>query len=99
MLKAGYLEDWRYHESLSGAPQGGVVSPILSNIYLDKPDVFAETVLIPQHTRGARRKPNPEYWRIHSRIWRARERGDRDAVRALRRERRQLPSRDPQDPG
>jgi group II intron reverse transcriptase/maturase len=99
MLKAGYLEDWRYHESLSGCPQGGVVSPILSNIYLDKLDVFVETVLIPQHTRGARRNPNPEYWRIHSRMWRARERGDRDAVRALRRELRQLPSRDPQDPG
>lgn len=99
MLKAGYLEDWRYHKSLSGAPQGGVVSPILSNIYLDKLDVFVETVLIPQHTRGTRRKLNPEYWRIHSRMWRARERGDRDTVRALRRELRQLPSRDPQDPG
>ena len=36
MLKAGYLEDWRYHKTLSGAPQGGVVSPILSNIYLHK---------------------------------------------------------------
>src|ERR1700728_265183 len=34
MLKAGYLEDWDYHETLSGCPQGGVVSPILSNIYL-----------------------------------------------------------------
>ena len=32
MLKAGYLEDWEYHETLSGCPQGGVVSPILSNI-------------------------------------------------------------------
>lgn len=99
MLKAGYLEDWRHHESLSGAPQGGVVSPILSNIYLDKLDVFVETVLIPQHTRGERRKPNPEYWRIHSRKWRARERGDRETVRTLRHELRQLPSRDPQDPG
>jgi group II intron reverse transcriptase/maturase len=99
MLKAGYLEDWRYHESLSGCPQGGVVSPILSNIYLGRLDNYVETVLIPQHTRGARRQPNPEYWRIHSRIWRTRERGDRDAVRTLRRERRQLPSRDPQDPG
>ena len=99
MLAAGYLEDWRYHETLSGAPQGGVVSPILSNIYLDKLDVFVETVLIPQHTRGTRRKPNPEYWRMHSRIWRARERGDRDRSRALLRERRQLPSRDPHDPG
>ena len=43
MLKAGYLEDWRYHETLSGSPQGGVVSPILSNIYLHKLDVFVET--------------------------------------------------------
>jgi retron-type reverse transcriptase len=72
MLTAGYLEDWRHHETLSGAPQGVVVSPILSNIYLDRLDVFVETVLIPQYTRGARRKPNPEYWRIHSRRWRAR---------------------------
>jgi len=32
MLKAGYLEDWQYHQTLSGCPQGGVVSPILSNI-------------------------------------------------------------------
>ena len=44
MLKAGYLEDWRYHETLSGAPQGGVVSPMLSNIYLHKLDVFVETL-------------------------------------------------------
>ena len=43
MLKAGYLEDWEYHETLSGCPQGGVVSPILSNIYLDKLDKFVET--------------------------------------------------------
>jgi len=61
MLKAGYLEDWRYHETLSGAPQGGVVSPGLSNIYLHKLDGYVETVLIPQYTRGARRRPNPEY--------------------------------------
>ena len=63
MLKAGYLEDWKYHETLSGAPQGGVVSPILSNIYLHKLDVYVETVLIPQYTRGKRRKRNPEYGR------------------------------------
>ena len=31
LLKAGYLEDWKYHATLSGSPQGGVVSPILSN--------------------------------------------------------------------
>ena len=38
MLKAGYLEDWDHHDTLSGVPQGGVVSPILSNIYLHKLD-------------------------------------------------------------
>ena len=52
MLQAGYLEDWVWNATLSGCPQGGVTSPILSNIYLDRLDTFVETVLIPQHTRG-----------------------------------------------
>ena len=52
MLKAGYLEDWEYHETLSGCPQGGVVSPVLSNIYLHKLDKYVERELIPQYTRG-----------------------------------------------
>ena len=57
MLKAGYLEDWRWNATLSGVPQGGVVSPVLSNIYLHKLDNFVETVLIPEYTRGRVRKP------------------------------------------
>ena len=64
MLKAGYLEDWEYRETLSGCPQGGVVSPILSNIYLHKLDEFVEQELIPQYTRGTCRKANPEYKRV-----------------------------------
>ncbi|MDP4512080.1 reverse transcriptase domain-containing protein [Nonomuraea sp. G32] len=98
MLKAGYLEDWKYHQTLSGSPQGGVVSPILSNIYLHKLDMYVETVLIPQYTRGKRRKTNPEYQRTVYWIERARERGDRETVRLLRRKLRQLPARDPHDP-
>src|SRR5437879_10468316 len=42
MLQASYLEDWVWHNTLSGAPQGGVASPILSNIYLDRLDSFVE---------------------------------------------------------
>src|SRR5439155_19526424 len=64
MLKAGYMEDWQYHDTLSGTPQGGVVSPLLSNIYLDKLDNYVERELIPQHTRGARRKTSPQYRKL-----------------------------------
>ena len=99
MLKAGYLEDWKYHETLSGCPQGGVVSPILSNIYLSKLDEFAETVLIPQYTRGGRRKENPEYGKARYRLRQARRKGDRAEARRCQRQTRALPFGDPDDPG
>jgi group II intron reverse transcriptase/maturase len=98
MLKAGYLEDWEYRDTLSGCPQGGTVSPILSNIYLDKLDTFIEQELIPRYTRGARRRPNPEYARIAGRLRRARRRGDRAAARDLGKQLRTLPRDDPMDP-
>jgi group II intron reverse transcriptase/maturase len=99
MLKAGYLEDWDYRDTLSGVPQGGTVSPVLSNIYLDKLDKFVERELIPQYTRGARRRLNPEYVKVQSRMRRARMRGDRAAARDLQRQLRTLPRDDPMDPG
>jgi hypothetical protein len=68
LLQAGYLEDWRYHPTLSGAPQGGILSPLLSNIYLDKLDRFIETELLPRFTRGKSRKKNPAYTRYWGQI-------------------------------
>jgi len=99
MLKAGYLEDWQYRETLSGCPQGGVVSPILSNIYLDKLDKFVEQVLIPQYTRGSHRKKNLEYQRLNDRRQLARKHGDRAAARDALRRMRAVPCGDPMDPG
>jgi group II intron reverse transcriptase/maturase len=99
MLKAGYLKDWEYHDTLSGVPQGGVVSPVLSNIYLNKLDEFVERELIPQNTRGASRARNPEYMRIRSRRDTARRHGDRATARDLTRQMRTLPSVNPMDPG
>lgn len=41
-LRAGYIEDWKYHTTYSGSPQGGIISPLLANIYLNELDKFAE---------------------------------------------------------
>jgi group II intron reverse transcriptase/maturase len=99
MLKAGYLEDWQYHDTLSGVPQGGVVSPVLSNIYLHKLDEFAEEELIPRYTRGERREKNPEYHRVNGRRQHARKQGNRARAREALRQMRALPYGDPMDPG
>ena len=101
MLKAGYLEDWRWNATLSGAPQGGVASPVLSNIYLDRLDQFVEQRLLPEYNRGRRRRPNPAHTRpSRTRSRRAQRHGDRDAgAQAQRCSAAGLPSQDPNDPG
>jgi group II intron reverse transcriptase/maturase len=98
MLTAGYLEDWQWHATLSGCPQGGVASPVLSNIYLHKLDEYVETVLIPQYTQGTARRRNPAYTSAKNRLAYARRLGDRSKARHARRVMRGLPVGDPQDP-
>ena len=97
MLQAGYLEEWQWHETLSGAPQGGVCSPILSNIYLDKLDKFVNSVLMPKYNREKKRTRNPSYEAIRNAIVHAKRRGDKKAVHQLRKQLRTLPSQNPQD--
>jgi retron-type reverse transcriptase len=98
LLQAGYLEDWRYHETLSGSPQGGVVSPILSNIYLDKLDKYVEQVLIPAYTKGKMRKTNPHYDVLQTRQYRERKKGHKQQAKRLLKQMQKLPRRDPYDP-
>ena len=99
MLEAGYLEDWQYHDTLSGTPQGGVVSPILSNVYLHKLDEFVERELIPQYTRGADRRKNPDYMTGKIRLKKARRHRQWAEARNLKKQLRAIPCGDPADPG
>ena len=99
MLKAGYMEDWRYGDTLSGAPQGGVASPLLSNVYLDKLDRHVEEILLPTYNRGDRRRNDPEYKAIINAAQRAGDRGDHEEAARLRKRAQAMPSRDPNDPG
>ena len=99
LLQAGYLEEWRYHQTLSGCPQGGVVSPVLSNIYLDRLDKHIEQALLPAYNRGARRAANRPYARLWQRACRLEQRGEAEAGRMLRKQMKTMPSRDPGDPG
>jgi len=99
MLRAGYLEDWAWNATLSGAPQGGTVSPVLSNIYLHKLDNFAGNTLIPEYTRGETRTRNKEYERVRHAHRRARKSGNHEKARELRRKQARLPSVDCDDPG
>ena len=98
MLKAGSLEKWRWNATYSGTPHGGVISPILSTIYLDKLDKFVENELIPCHTRGKRRRENPVQKQLRRKRRRAETQGDTAGIIALRKQRRQRPGIDPSDP-
>lgn len=62
-LNAGYIEDWKFHRTYSGTPQGGIISPILANIYLDKLDKYMKEYA-QKFSIGIRRAHNPEYTAI-----------------------------------
>lgn len=98
MLKAGYMEEWKYHGTYSGTPQGGIVSPLLANIVLNEFDEFVEDELIPRYTRGKRRRTNPVYNKLVRTAHKARKQGNLKKAHELRKQFMKLPSGDPHDP-
>ncbi len=56
-LNAGYIENWTYNNTYSGTPQGGIISPLLANIYLDKLDKYI-IEYTENYNTGRIRKPN-----------------------------------------
>lgn len=106
LLKAGYLENWKYHETYSGVPQGAGCSPVMSNLYLNELDSFMETMMT-EFNKGKRRGPNPLYNHYTERIHTIRKQVDRgkkdlktarQEITAIEKIRRTLPSSDPFDP-
>lgn len=62
-LKAGYLENWKFHGTYSGTPQGGICSPMLANIYLHELDEKVKEMIL-RYNKGEQRRINPKYHRL-----------------------------------
>ena len=97
-LRAGYCEQWQYHDTYSGTPQGSGLSPLMSNIILNEFDQYMEQELIPRYTKGDIKRENPEYRRITGAIGYAKKKGQVQRYRRLCQQRRQMPSKDTHDP-
>ena len=73
MLRAGYVEDWKYHATYSGTPQGGTVSPILANVILHElDDYMAEEARA--FNAGGKRRYDKTYLQWRHRVYKARKR-------------------------
>lgn len=97
-LKAGYMEDGSFRETELGSPQGGVLSPLLANIYLHELDKFVEG-LREEYERGERRRDNPEYANLNAKAHRCEANGDWETADMARRAMRSMTTFDPMDDG
>jgi len=98
LLHVGYVEDWVYHKTYSGAPQGGIISPLFANIVLNELDVFVEDTLIPQYTKGTQRRANKENLRLRQKAYVLRKKGDYVEANRIFKVYSQIPSVDYDDP-
>lgn len=106
-LNAGYIEDWTFHNTYSGTPQGGIISPVLANIYLDKFDKYVAEYIL-HFNRGKRRRRTTEYRKNEVELRKARDafkiaetESDRKnavaRIRQLEKERVTIPHGEPMD--
>ena len=108
-LSAGYIEEWTYHRTYSGSPQGGIVSPILANIYLDKLDKYMKEY-VTKFDKGEIRAQNKEYFKLSKKkdylaykLEKEQNEAQKQAllknIKKIEKDRRLLPSGDEMDSG
>jgi group II intron reverse transcriptase/maturase len=109
MLRAGHMENWQFHRTYSGTPQGSGCSPVIANIYLHELDKFVEELKL-GFDQGKQRRQNPEYNSLKLKIVRLRKKVDtlnknseeaqqlRTQIAQLDRRRKSIPSGDVYDP-
>uniref|UniRef100_UPI0018998E12 reverse transcriptase/maturase family protein n=2 Tax=Bacteroidaceae TaxID=815 RepID=UPI0018998E12 len=106
-LNAGYVEDWVFHRTYSGTPQGGIISPILANIYLDKFDKYIKEYTN-RFNKGVTRKGDARYKLYEQRRYRLAKKlkNEKDVkvreqmtaeIKRLREERNNYPARNEMD--
>jgi group II intron reverse transcriptase/maturase len=95
-LKAGYMQYKHRYPTFSGTPQGGIISPILSNIYLHEFDTVMKEIS-ERYSTNTTRKRNAEYMSWNGKRHRAQKKGDFETAKIALEQMRKLPAQDPFD--
>lgn len=66
-LKAGYVENRQYYNTYSGTPQGGIISPLLANIYLHELDKYVMK-LKTEFDKASERNFTPQYEKLRTKV-------------------------------